>query len=131
MVAQADETSSNGLPEKAIPDHEANGKFAIGNRGGPGEKNGSPKKAWRKMLDASFVRCLDEDSMDRMVMSMIAAASTGDVAAFKELMNRACGRDDLNITKTVERVVSPETIEMLTRIAREQQAKRAELAGRN
>lgn len=65
-----------------------NGRFAPGNRGGPG----NPLAGKIGKLRAALVAAVTEEDIREIARSLIEAAKGGDVRAVKELLDRTIGR---------------------------------------
>lgn len=63
------------------------GRFAKGNRGGPGNPHG--KRTAR--LRAELLRCVSPADLREIVASLVVQAKSGDLAAIRELLNRVLG----------------------------------------
>ena len=70
------------------PDHEANGKFAPGNRGGPGNPYARRVSELRHII----LDCLGEEELSDIIHAMIAQAKKGDVAAARLLLQYSLGK---------------------------------------
>tara|TARA_E500000318_G_scaffold93927_1_gene93187 strand:+ start:961 stop:1281 length:321 start_codon:yes stop_codon:yes gene_type:complete len=81
----------------------SNGRFAPGNRGGPG----NPLAGKISKLRAALVAAVTEDDIHEIARSLIATAKGGDVRAVKELLDRTIGRPVE--TDLIERLESLET----------------------
>lgn len=67
---------------------DANGRFASGNAGGPGNPNARRSAELRQaVLDA-----VSADDIAEVIRKLIEMAKSGDPAAIKELLNRVIGR---------------------------------------
>lgn len=109
------ETDSQAPDEGPDPapdyDRDARGRFAEGNRGGPGR----PKGRGTPSLKAALLRAIEEseqpdgrDLTDALVRRAIKAASEGDFRFFKEIFDRLDGpvkqEASIDTTVVVERV---------------------------
>src|SRR5687768_8702794 len=67
---------------------DANGRFAPGNRGGPG--NPFAKKVSR--LRSALLETVTEEDMKAVAEKLVAMARDGDLPAIRELLERTLGR---------------------------------------
>ena len=70
------------------PDREANGQFATGNRGGPGNPYARRVAELRHII----LDVLDEEALVAVTKAMIEQAKTGDVAAARLLLQYSLGK---------------------------------------
>ena len=75
-------------PDAAKSDHEANGRFAKGNRGGPG----NPFTRRVAELRHIILDCLGEEELADIIHAMIEQAKQGDVAAARLLLQYSLGK---------------------------------------
>jgi hypothetical protein len=75
--------SPNGADGRA-----ANGRFAKGNRGGPGNPLGKQVAALR----SAMLQAVTPDDLRQVVLALLKAAKEGNIAAAKEVLDRCLGR---------------------------------------
>lgn len=78
--------SPNGQSAKS--GRTSNGRFALGNPGGPGNPHGR-RSAW---LREQVLEAVTDRDMQAVVRALISKAKGGDIAAIRELLNRVLGR---------------------------------------
>jgi hypothetical protein len=83
--------SVNGLQEPTT------GRFAIGNRGGPGNPRAGQVEKYR----AAIFAAVSEDDVARVIRALVKAAIGGDVAAAKVVLDRCLGKVPQAIVATV------------------------------
>jgi hypothetical protein len=64
------------------------GRFAPGNRGGPG----NPHAATVAKLRAAILAAVTPEDIDAIIRALVHRAKGGDMAAAKELLDRAVGK---------------------------------------
>jgi len=64
------------------------GRFATGNRGGPGNPHG----ATVAKLRAAILAAVTPEDIDAVIRALVHRAKGGDMAAIKELLDRAIGK---------------------------------------
>lgn len=84
MTTTAKRTSPN--PANGL--HDARGKFAKGNPGGPG----NPHAARVAKLRAALLDAITPEAITAVVKALVSEAKAGNVAAAKELLDRAVGK---------------------------------------
>lgn len=109
-IQAARDRSANGT-------HTADGRFAAGNPGGPGNPHaGQVAKLRAVLLDA-----VTEEDMLAVVLKLLELAKGGDVAAVKLLLDRTVGKPlevpvivvQSQTVQTVQTEVSPEELEQM------------------
>ena len=97
--------TDSGEPKTAVGNgnHEANGRFARGNRAA----TGNPRNAKAQRLRSVLIERLTVAKMRSVSDALVRAAESGDLAAIRELLNRVCGRPAE--TETIERLEAIET----------------------
>lgn len=87
-------------------DRDANGRFAKGNRGGPG----NPHAKRVAELRSALLRAVGPDDVEGIARAMIESAKGGDVSAAREILNRLIGTpvpaDTLDRIEALEAAVS-------------------------
>ncbi len=78
--------SPNG--QSATSGRTSNGRFALGNPGGPGNPHGR-RSAW---LREQLLEAVSDRDMQAVVRALVSKAKAGDIAAIRELLNRVLGR---------------------------------------
>jgi hypothetical protein len=78
---------TNGRPE-AVQGRESNGRFAAGNKGGPGNPFARHTARLRKML----LETVSDDDMRAVFQKLVELARGGDVTAIKLLLAYAIGK---------------------------------------
>ncbi|MCC5821842.1 MAG: hypothetical protein LAT64_00985 [Phycisphaerales bacterium] len=75
------------------------GRFTKGNPGGPG----NPHAAKVAKLRAAILRAVTPEDIEGIVLAMVHRAKGGDMAAVRELLDRAIGKPtDANIAERLE-----------------------------
>ncbi|MEZ6319211.1 MAG: hypothetical protein R3B49_10750 [Phycisphaerales bacterium] len=69
-------------------DRDDRGRFAPGNRGGPG----NPHAAQTARLRAALMRKLDEGCIEEAADALMAEVRTGNIMAVREVLDRTIGR---------------------------------------
>lgn len=78
------EPSTNGDHE----DRDAAGRFVTGNRGGPGNPHARRVAEFR----AAMLAAVTPEDVRAVVRALVLAATMGNVAAAREVLERVCGR---------------------------------------
>jgi hypothetical protein len=106
---------ANGQPR---PDRDAQGQFAPGNKGGPG----NPFARQVAALRSALLKCVSADDIAALVAMLLDRAKGGDVAACKLLFSYALGKpaptvspDDLDWHEVSQRFRCPPLQEALTK----------------
>lgn len=81
MVEQPSPNGRNGK-------RQANGRFANGNPGGPGNPYARRVSQIRSMI----LEAVTDEDLREVVQTLVKRAKEGDVAAARELLNRLVGR---------------------------------------
>jgi hypothetical protein len=84
----------------------ATGRFALGNSGGPGNPYGK-RTAW---LRAALLDAFTPDDIRAVALILVARAKDGDLAAIRELFDRALGKSIFQEVDTAE----PEPLQSLS-----------------
>lgn len=72
---------------------DANGRFAKGNSGGPG----NPHAQRTSQLRAMLLDCVADKDFKAVVAKLLAMAKAGDLAAIKELLDRMMGKPKASV----------------------------------
>jgi len=77
------------------------GRFAPGNRGGPGNPHG----ATVAKLRAAILAAVTPEDIDAIIRALVHRAKGGDMAAIKELLDRAIGRPtDADVASRIDQL---------------------------
>lgn len=77
------------------------GRFAPGNAGGPG----NPHAATVAKLRAAILAAVTPEDIDGIIRALVHRAKGGDMAAIRELLDRAIGRPtDADLAERIERL---------------------------
>lgn len=81
-----------------------NGRFTLGNPGGPGNPHaGSVSK-----LRAAILRSVDEGDIEAIIKQLVQQARSGDLPAVKELLDRCVGKPSTG--DLIERIEALEAV---------------------
>src|SRR5688500_5780355 len=83
-------TATPTTPPAPKPDHHADGRFAVGNRGGPGNPFAGDVNRFRKRL----LQRLSEADMDAAIDKLLELAKDGHWPALKQLFGYVVGKPD-------------------------------------
>ncbi len=89
-VGQQHGAAANGASDGSAPQagREGNGRFATGNRGGPGNPFGRTMASRRKTITGA----VSEEKLIEIMMAMVELAIKGDVGAAKLVLQYAVGK---------------------------------------
>ncbi|MBL8964282.1 MAG: hypothetical protein JNK70_09440, partial [Phycisphaerae bacterium] len=78
----------NGVPDGSRSDRDGRGRFAAGNRGGPG----NPLAPQVAKLRAAMIGAVSPKDMRAITDKLVELARAGNVAAIKEVFERTLGK---------------------------------------
>jgi hypothetical protein len=82
--------STNG---RGANGHAKNGRFTLGNPGGPGNPFADRIQAYRRI----FFEAVSVDDLYAIIRRVVGLAKLGDIAAAKVVLERALGRVELDL----------------------------------
>ncbi|MEZ4270158.1 MAG: hypothetical protein R3C68_01580 [Myxococcota bacterium] len=68
----------------------ASGRFAVGNKGGPGNPHARRVAKLRSLL----LNAVTDDELHAIVLKLVDLAKGGDLAAIREVLNRTVGKPE-------------------------------------
>jgi hypothetical protein len=77
-----------GYDSACEPGRDARGRFASGNKGGPGNPYAARVGRWRAIM----TEAVTDDDMRAVVAALVAAAKRGESWAVKEVFDRTVGK---------------------------------------
>jgi hypothetical protein len=83
-----DEACGTGSDPASEPGRDARGRFASGNKGGPGNPYAARVGRWRAIM----TEAVTDDDMRAVVAALVAAAKRGESWAVKEVFDRTVGK---------------------------------------
>jgi len=78
----------NKPSENGANGRDNQGRFAVGNRGGPG----NPHAQRTSLLRNAMLSAVSADDVEKIIQAVVKAAKEGDIAAAREVLDRTIGK---------------------------------------